>query len=508
MPGGPNYKRNRFKSVHQFARVRSPVESSLMRIQWFTRTLAGLGVVVSVAAAGQSSTPASTLVPAQVTQALRAAGIPASHVAIVVQDVSATRPLLAVNEDVAMNPASTMKLVTTYAGLDLLGPAYRWRTETYLNGALREGTLAGDLVVKGYGDPKLTLEAFWMLLRDLRARGLQEIRGDLVLDRSYFSTSLHDPAQFDGAALRPYNVGPDALLVNFKSIRLRFLPDVSSGSARVSAEPPIVDVVNVVRVVDGACGDWRERLTPTFQAQAAAPRVVFTGSYAAACGERDWHVALLEPTPYVNALFRLLWGELGGTLSGITREGASSPDARPYATLESLSLAEIVRDINKYSNNVMARQLLLTIAAEQGGAPGTEEKGQRAIKSWLAAKGLPIPELVMENGAGLSRVERISARSLTTLLVAAYRSPVMPELMASMPLVAMDGTMRRRMKGASIAGQAHIKTGSLADTRAIAGYVLDRAGRRYAVTMIVNHPNAQLAQAAQDTLLNWVYELN
>jgi serine-type D-Ala-D-Ala carboxypeptidase/endopeptidase (penicillin-binding protein 4) len=165
----------------------------------------------------------------------------------------------------------------------------------------------------------------------------------------------------------------------------------------------------------------------------------------------------------------------------------------------------VVRDINKYSNNVMARQLYLAIAAEQAGAPATNENGQRAIKAWLAKRGLDFPELVMENGAGLSRVERISAQSLTTLLVAAFRSPLMPELVASLPLVAVDGTMRKRMKSEAVAGQAHIKTGSLADVRSIAGYVLDRSGRHLAVTMIVNHPNAGQAQAAQDALLNWVY---
>ncbi len=446
--------------------------------------------------------------PAQVSKALRAAGIPEASVSIAVQTVDGAYPLLSVNGDQPMNPASTMKLVTTFAGLELLGPAYRWRTDAFLNGPLKEGVVEGDLVLKGYGDPKLTLEAFWLLLRDLRAHGLKDIRGNLLLDRSYFATGPHDPARFDGEALRPYNVGADALLLNFKSVRFQFSADPQQGALRISAEPPIVDVVNVVRITAGGCGDWRERLNASFQAPASGPRAVFTGGYAASCGEHHWHVALLDPNAYADGLFRRLWEQLGGTFSGATRDGTAPPDAKPLASLESPSLAEVVRDINKFSNNVMARQLYLTIAAENGGAPGTESNGQRAIKAWLAAKGLAIPELVIENGAGLSRVDRISARSLTALLVAAFRSPVMPELVASLPLVAVDGTMRRRMKNAAIAGHAHIKTGTLADARAVAGYVLDRAGRRHAVSMIVNHPNAALAQPAQDALLNWVYELN
>ncbi len=472
-----------------------------MQIQWLIRVaLALFGVVLTPFATRAADSP-----PPAVAQALRVAGIPVSSVGISVQEVGATRPLLSVNPGAPMNPASSMKLVTTFAGLELLGPAYQWRTEIYLIGPLRDGVLEGDLILKGSGDPKLTLEAFWLMLRDLRARGLKDIRGDLVLDRTHYATGEYDAARFDGESLRPYNVGPDPLLLNFKSVRFLFAPDPERGGVRVTAEPRIVETVSVVRLAEGSCGDWRERLKPDFQPQASPPRALFTGSYNTACGERDWHVALLSPTQYAGSLFRLLWGELGGSIAGSVRDGAMPAQARPFASMESPALAEVVRDINKFSNNVMARQLYLAIAADQAGTPATTENGQRAIKAWLARKGLDFPELVIDNGAGLSRIERISAQSLTTLLIAGFRSPLMPELLASLPLVAVDGTMRRRMKGEAISGQAHIKTGSLADVRSIAGYVLDRSGRRHAVTMIVNHPNAAQSQAAQDALLNWVY---
>ncbi len=443
--------------------------------------------------------------PPAVAEQLRAAGIPPSSVAISVQETGSARVLLAVNPTVPMTPASTMKLVTTYASLELLGPAYRWRTEAYLGGQLRDGALDGNLFLKGYGDPKLTLEAFWLLLRDLRARGIKDIRGDLVLDRSFFATGAHDASLFDGDGQRPYNVGPDALLVNFKAIRFRFLPEPGRAAVRVVAEPAIVEVANGLRSSEGACGEWRDRFKADFQARATSAVASFTGAYPTSCGDRDWHVALLGPTAYAGALFRLIWGELGGTISGTARDGTAPTQGKPIATLESPTLSEVIRDINKFSNNVMARQLYLTIAAEQAGVPATSESAQRVIKAWLASRGMDFPELVIENGSGLSRLDRISAQSLTTMLVSAFRSPSMPELAASLPLVAVDGTMRRRLMTGAIAGQAHIKTGSLADVRAIAGYVLDRNGRRYAVTMIVNHPNAQRSQLAQDALLNWVY---
>jgi len=451
-----------------------------------------------------SAMRAEDAVPTAVGNALRAIGIPSSAVGISVQEVGASRPLLTSNSTAALNPASTMKLVTTYGALELLGPAYRWKTETYLGGPLRDGALEGDLILKGYGDPKLTLEALWLLLRDLRARGLKEIRGDLVLDRTQFSPIEFDASRFDGDSLRPYNVGPDALLVNFKAVRFHFVPEPERRAVRVFAEPRIVEVTSDLRLADTPCGDWRERMKADFQLQAPAPKAAFSGTYSTHCGERDWHVAMLAPNQYTASVFKLLWAELGGTLSGSAREGAA-PQGKPFAAIESPSLSEVVRDINKFSNNVMARQLFLTIGADPAGPPATAANAQRSIKAWLAKKGLDFPELVMENGSGLSRIERISAQSLTSMLVAAFRSPVMPELVASLPLIAVDGTMRRRMKSESIAGQAHIKTGSLSDVRAIAGYVLDRSGRRYAVTMIVNHPNAQQSQAAQDALLNWIY---
>src|SRR5688500_13706448 len=160
--------------------------------------------------------------PRPVIKALREAGIPQSGVGAVVQEVGASRARLAVNADAAMNPASVMKLLTTYAALELLGPAYRWKTEVYLDGLLSAGVLEGNVVLKGTGDPKLNYESFWMLLRALRSRGLKEIRGDVLLDRSHFFPVVDEP--FDNDPYRPYNVRPDALLVNFKSLRFSFLP--------------------------------------------------------------------------------------------------------------------------------------------------------------------------------------------------------------------------------------------------------------------------------------------
>jgi D-alanyl-D-alanine carboxypeptidase/D-alanyl-D-alanine-endopeptidase (penicillin-binding protein 4) len=450
----------------------------------------------------------SEMLPATVAGALAQAEIPENAAAFYVHEIGAQRPLVSVQAARPMNPASSIKLVTAYAALELLGPAYQWVTEAQTAGALSNGVLEGDLVLKGRGDPKLTLENFWLLLRGLRGRGLREIRGDLVLDRSYFAATDHDPARFDEQPTRPYNTGPDALLVNFKAVRLAFVPDSETHQVRIVAEPalPQVQIVNRLKLTNGPCGDWVNRMKVDAQGGSAATRLTFSGRYAASCGERERSYSVLPHAHYVLGLFRELWRELGGSFSGTVRDGAAGADARVLAAVESPPLAQVVRDMNKFSNNVMARQLYLTLGAEGAGEPATLEKADRVIREWLAGKGLSFPEMVLENGSGLSRVERISAQHLGQLLLASFRSPVMPEFIGSLPLAAMDGTMKKRLQDADVAGQAHIKTGSLTGVRSIAGFMLDAQGRRWVVVSIVNHSNAANSQAAQDALLNWLYQ--
>ncbi len=435
--------------------------------------------------------------PAPVRRALAAAGIPQASAHVVVQEVGPGRTRLSVNAGAPVNPASVMKLVTTYAALELLGPAYRWRTEVYADGA--------DLVLRGYGDPKLDYESFWMLLRNLRGRGVRDIQGDLVLDRSYFGAVAN--GRVDNDVFRPYNVDPDALLVNFKSIRFVFLPE--AGGVRVFAEPspPGLELINALKPGAGSCPEgraFRELIQASFQS--APPRAAFTGLYPAECGERDLNAAIYEPEHYLAGLFRLLWSEMGGSWAGSVRNGSVLPSAKLLYTHESAPLAEVVRDINKFSNNVMARQLYLTLAAEMGGPPADPARARQSVQQWLELKKIRAPGLVIDNGSGLSRIERASAATIAALLQAAWRSRVMPEFVASLPVVAMDGTMRKRLLGERVAGHAHIKTGLLQDARSIAGYVLDRHGRRHAVVMIVNHPRAGESQEALDALLTWVYE--
>ena len=448
---------------------------------------------------------AAQALPPTVVEALSRTEIPPQAVGLYVSPVDGGDALQALNPDLPLQPASTMKLVTTYAALETLGPTFQWQTDAYARGALADGVLHGDLIIRGSGDPKLVLENFWLFLRRLRAAGIADIRGDVILDRSAFAPMVHDAAAFDGDPLRPYNVGPDALLLNYKTLALRFVPDPQRGIVRVQSEPPLAAFpIEALRLVEGECGDWRARLGM----EIGELGVRFNGGYALSCGEQGWqlHPYPISHTRYFDLMFRRMWADLGGFVRGRVRDGSLPVDAWPVAQWRSPPLSELVRDINKFSNNVMARQVLLSIAQRETGLPADPVQGAAAVRAWLRGKGIDANELVIDNGSGLSRGERISARMLARMLVAAYRAPLMPEFIASLPLVGLDGTMRRRLLDQPVAGRAHIKTGRLDDVRAIAGYVLAASGRRYAVVCLINHANVERAGEVQDALLQWIYE--
>ena len=438
--------------------------------------------------------------PVAFTAALARAGIPQQAVGVVVLPLDAGPLRMRLNANQPLNPASTMKLLTTYAGLSALGPAYTWKTEVLARGTRRDDLLEGDLVLRGSGDPGMVIERFWLLLQRLRALGLREIRGDLLLDRSAYAAVPFDPEAFDGAETRAYNAGPDPLLINFNAVSFELAPDPGAGLARVSVTPAIVrNATMTVSAATGACGDWRALL----KADLSNPlQPAFRGRYPLACGSRTLHALAPDPNEYVSRVFRLLWEQAGGVWRGGVRSAAVGPADASLFSFESRPLAEVVRDINKFSNNVMTRQLFLTLAQLDTRQPASAPRAAQALASWLAGRGIVARELVLENGAGLSRIERISAATMAAVLADAYASPQMPELMASLPVVGVDGTMRARR---AAAGSAHIKTGMLQGVRAIAGYVRAESGRRYVIVAIVNHPNAGAANPANDALLEWIY---
>ncbi|MEE4186604.1 MAG: D-alanyl-D-alanine carboxypeptidase/D-alanyl-D-alanine-endopeptidase [Gammaproteobacteria bacterium] len=474
--------------------------------------------LLTVVATRASAEPAAwSPLPERLRQILTAHDAPADGVGVYVHAVGAPAPLVSVNAAAPFNPASTIKLLTTWVGLEELGPAWRWPTEVYIRGDLQRGVLDGDLIIKGYGDPYLTTERLWLLLRELRLRGLRTIQGDLVIDNGYFADEYGDPADFDGDGLRAYNVFPDAFLVNFQALRLFFEPDPARNGVRVFADPmpANLSVENRLQLRSGRCGGFRNGVALNLEGGAARDRLIVSGRYGGNCELYSMTRSVLTGPTFAYGVFRSLWEELGGELQGNLRVapgliGADSADTQPalFARVESPALAEVIASINKYSNNVMSRHLFLTLAAETFEPPATLAKARRAAVLALQRRGLDFPELRLDNGAGLSRNTRIAAQSLGGLLLTASESPWMPEFVSSLSLAGLDGTLRKRFRGDATTGRMHLKTGRLQDVFATAGYVHARSGRDYVVVILQNYPDADRGpgEEAQAALLRWVYE--
>jgi serine-type D-Ala-D-Ala carboxypeptidase/endopeptidase (penicillin-binding protein 4) len=457
-----------------------------------------ISIVLCLAFATHTVATATEL-PAPVQAALQKAQIPSDALVLSVQEVGNRTPRLQWQATQNVKPASLAKLVTTTAALDLLGSAWSWATPVWLQGSAANGVLEGNLIIKGSGDPKLVIERMWLMLRRVQQLGVKEIRGDMVLDRSAFSSVDTNPADFDGEPNRPYNAAPNALLLNYKAVVFTFTPDPTRNVAIISSEPPLLGVRTDTQVplLTGPCADWRGALKGDF---ADPTHLRFTGSYPSSCGEKTWALAYADPATYNERALAGLWREMGGKLTGRVRDG-TAPTTPATFEMRSPPLAEVIRDINKFSNNVMAQQLFLTLGLTQRNS-GTPEAAREVLRQWLTENhGQAAQDAIIENGSGLSRASRLSAQLLSQLLLSSWASGTMPELMSSLPVSGTDGTLRRSR---APAGRAHLKTGSLRDVNGIAGYVLGNSGRRYAVVAIVNHGNASAARPVLDAVVQWV----
>jgi D-alanyl-D-alanine carboxypeptidase/D-alanyl-D-alanine-endopeptidase (penicillin-binding protein 4) len=397
-------------------------------------------------------------------------------------------------------------LVTTFAALDILGPAYTWHTQALTHGELNDGVLGGDLILKGGGDPYMTLERWWSFVGALRAKGLKRIRGDIVIDDTAFAPTAEDPAAFDGRPHRSYNAEPDALMVNFQSVEFRVVPNASARKVDIVAtpEPPNLALENHVGYALGRCRAAASQVQFEVLSQ-DWDRVVFSGLLSGECAERSITRVLLKAPSYAFGTFVELWRQSGGQFEGKYRIEAASPDAVPFASFDSLPLGEIVRPTNKFSNNLMARHLLLTVGEERFGAPATVDKGDRAIEEWARGAGLTLAGMDIDNGSGLSRLTRISAHQMASALRAAYHSRYAPEYLASLPLAGIDGTLRSRMLNTA-AGSVRLKTGHLDGVSGVAGYVAAPSGKTYLLVSFINDPRSDsgAGERVHEALVDWI----
>jgi serine-type D-Ala-D-Ala carboxypeptidase/endopeptidase (penicillin-binding protein 4) len=449
---------------------------------------------------GTAIAAGSTAAPKGLTQLMAAQHLPSSALSFVIVDADTGRVVMSHNPDTPRSPASTIKTVTTFAALDMLGPAFIWQTHAWLHD--------GDLYLQGGGDPYMTLERWWSFVQGLRAQGFNSIPGDIVIDNSAFSLPKEDPGAFDGRPNRTYNVVPDALMVNFQSIDFYLSANAETHRVDIIASPaPInLEVDNHIRYSPGPCGGPAARV----DFQVASPewdRVVFSGALSARCTERTFARVLLRPATYAFGTFVKLWRESGGVFEGKLRIEATPADAKPLYTFDSLSLSEIVRLTNKHSNNLMARHLLLTLGRQRYGDPATLEKGAAAITDWSRERGFDLSDVDIDNGSGLSRSTHITVLQMAKILSTAYHSPFAPEYLASFPLAGMDGTLRSRMKN-SPAGAIRLKTGHLDGVSGVAGYVTASSGKTFVLVSLVNNVRADFgaAEPVHAALAAWILD--
>jgi D-alanyl-D-alanine carboxypeptidase/D-alanyl-D-alanine-endopeptidase (penicillin-binding protein 4) len=452
-------------------------------------------LVFAAAAAAETQAPP----PLPVQQAILAEHLPISAVSFVVLDPESGRVVAAQNPGTPRSPASTIKLVTTFASLDVLGPAYTWHTRALIEG--------DDLILQGGGDPYMTLERWWSFAHALRNDGLNVIR-DIIIDNSAFSVPPEDPGAFDGRPNRAYNVLPDALMVNFQSIEFTVVPNADTRRVDIVANPAPVNLTieNRIRFAPGRCTAAASRVD--FEVVTERwDRVVFSGALSPHCAQRSFTRVLLRPAEYAYGSFAALWQELGGQITGKLRVEAAPADARLLLSYDSLTLGEVVRLTNKYSSNLMARHLLLSLGEAHYGAPATLEKGAAALADWGRGRGLALEDVEIDNGSGLSRRTRISALQMAQVLNAAYHSRYAPEFMASLPLAGIDGTLRSRMKE-SPGGAVRLKTGHIDGVSGVAGYVTAGSGKTYILVSLIN--DARVDEGAGEpvhaALVSWMLQ--
>ena len=478
-----------------------------------TTLCASASVCATQKRAPPARVPAAGGLPSAVAGAIKASGLPPRSFGLYAQEVIGERTAFALNEDQPYTMASTTKIVTSLAALDLLGPYYRWRTSAFALGTLTEGKLVGDLLIVGGGNAQLTSADLAKWFKRMHDQGLREIEGDIVLDRYAFQLKAADhkgtPMQSAG---EPRHVWPDAMTLDEGQLDVLVQP-ARGARAAVSLTPPLSEVKLDNRVtMGGGCN-----ASPSWQnGRDGRAVVVVQGSWGAGCGTRT--VSFVPPPDSGIAARALpaMWAATGGVLRGKVVSapvvpgispiplGPDGEPAKPLSFDRSKPLTELVRDINKVSDNVGARNLMLSLSPGFPGRPATLAGAQKTMGMWLRDQGLADGDIEVENGSGLSHSERAKPRAMVQLLRKAWRAEQAQAFFDSLPIAGVDGTMKGRLIGSKAAGQAYLKTGTLNDTRALAGYVHGVSGKMYAVALMVNSADPAAGRPALDAMVAWL----
>jgi serine-type D-Ala-D-Ala carboxypeptidase/endopeptidase (penicillin-binding protein 4) len=477
---------------------------------WQALGLVAAATMLSACATIDRTTRESALAD-QTLEQMRAHAIPESALGGVVLRLSDGKALWSREATRPMQPASTIKVLTSIAALETLKPSYRARTSLIVVGDYIDDRLKGDLALVGQGSADFDLNALDGMLRSLRAQGVKTIEGDLILDRDFFQPprDYETAPAFDESPEFRYNVVPDALLLHSNLHQLAIAS--VDGRINIVASPPLdrVEFVSQMNLVEKDCDQWEDSWKiPRVEKMAHdVLRVTLLGDFPKAC-RVNTEINVLNRTDFTERAFRASWRALGGEWLGRAREGIAPPRAasrggtRTAFHHDSRSFAEINRDINKRSDNAFTRLAFLLLSAASTTAkadetalsyapqPDTFARSDRVVRDWLKTKGIDDTGLVLENGSGLSRKEMISPMTLALILREAHRSVWASEFLASLPIVGIDGGMRNRLKGTKAVERGRLKTGGLRNVTSVAGYLPNANGEMMVVVLFLNHDNA------------------
>ena len=484
-------------------------------------------VLIAALLAGIGLSNAQAQLPESVSLLLRSANIPEDAMGAIVLRGNTT--VLSHGAERSMQPASTMKLVTTAVGLEQLGPIFRGRTELRTSADVINGVLKGDLILRGGADTDFNADVLTHMLQTLRNQGIVKIKGDLILDRQLFQPARPDlgAPPFDESAEFRYNVIPDALLLNTNLLDINM--NSTDRQLSILMQPPLenVSITSDMKLVKGSCARWEDGWRPPEYRRDAGGKlqVILHGTFPQNCSKAT-SINVLDRNDYADRLFRATWKRLGGTITGTVREAPFTglpPTAEPVGTRlladhVARALPEVLRDINKTSDNTLARTLFLSLGSLQsdgwlGSRPiamatpeDTATRARLVIQEWFQRHHIDTQGMLVDNGSGLSRTGRIAPAQMAGVLQAMQQSPWAPEFQSSLPIVALDGTMRKRLLNSPAAARARIKTGTLKNVVAIAGYVPDANNQQCVVVAMINSDlvgNGN-GRAAVDALIEWV----
>ena len=425
-----------------------------------------------------------------------------SKVSVLIRELKSGKDLVNINSDTKMKPASVIKVLTTYASLLEFGKSYGIPTRVYYHGSYSAGIIDGDLIIKGYGDPTLSKRDIPKIVKRIRRLGIRGFTGDVILDRSFFHTKNVISSGFDKHIYSEYNAMPDAIMFNDHMSRITLRHRDGEIVATKSIPDKGYRIENRVEPSEESCKGSRSWPRVSIDDSYRQTVVKLSGKISLKCSPRTVSKVITKSHMSFYYALRAEMIRQKMDFHGKVHVAKMPKDAKLLFTHRSRELYKIVSKTAKKSNNLYARHLMLIVGAKRYGAPATTKKGGRAIEDIYAKMGLiERPKLYMENGCGLSRKSRITARGLSNILHKAYSK----SWRKTLSIAGVDGTIRRRFARSVAKGRAWMKTGTLADAKNISGYVQSKSsGKLYSLVVLYNGKEKWKASGLQNQIINWL----